>query len=234
MVSESFNRTTPQERSAAALAYILLTLNFAALSTSTITATNVLFDIVSAPSFQDIMSALRDEASNVLRESSGVWTKASVAKLHRLDSIIRESLRVSGFSGTGLTRRVKAADGITLENGVWVPKGATISVVQRAIHLDERFYGPRAREFDAFRFSRPNELLSEGSKPEEAVVEMEKDEAVSRKPRRKEDLVTTSPHFLSFGHGVHAWSVCCQFHISLHADLSLLMSALVASSLPIN
>ena len=220
MVRESFNRKTPEERSAPALAHLLLLLNFAALSTSTITATNVLFDIISAPSFQDIMSALRDEASNVLRESGGIWTKASVAKLHRLDSVIRESLRVSGFSGTGLPRRVKAPDGITLDNGVWIPKGATISVVQRAIHLDERFYGPRAWEFDAFRFSRTNELLSEGSKPEEqVVVEMEKDEAVSRKPRRKEDLVTTSPHFLSFGHGVHAWSVCCQFHIFRHADL---------------
>jgi len=199
MVRESFKRTTSQERSAPALAYRLLLLNFGAISTSALTATNVVFDIISAPSSQDIIAALRDEASNVLRESNGIWTKASVAKLHRLDSVIRESLRVSGFGGSGLARRVKAADGITLENGVWVPKGATVGVAQRAIHFDERFYEPQAWGFDAFRFSRSNELLSEGSK-----LEVEKDGAVAEQPRRNEDLVTTSPHFLAFGHGVHA------------------------------
>ena len=234
MVRESFKRTTSQERSAPALAYRLLLLNFGAISTSALTATNALFDIISAPSSQNIISALRDEALNVLHESNGIWTKASVAKLHRFDSVIRESLRVSGFGGSGLARRVKAADGITLENGVWVPKGATVGVAQRAIHFDERFY-KRAWEFDAFRFSRSNELLSEKSKLEETAVEMEKDEAVVKKPRRNEDLVTTSPHFLAFGHGVHAWSVFSpQFHTSLHTDLSVLMSALVASLPPIN
>ena len=45
MVRESFKRTTPQERSAPALAYRLLLLNFAAISTSTIAATNALLEI---------------------------------------------------------------------------------------------------------------------------------------------------------------------------------------------
>ena len=234
MIRESFKRTTPHECSAPALAYRLLLLNFGAISTSALTATNALFDIISAASSQNIISALREEALNVLRESNGVWSKASVAKLHRLDSVIRESLRVSGFGGSGLARRVKAPDGITLENGVWVPNGATVGVAQRAIHFDEHFY-ERASEFDAFRFSRSNELLSKGGKPEETAVETEKGDAIAKKLLRNEDLVTTSPQFLAFGHGAHAWSVrSLQFHISLHTDLSLLISALVASSLPIN
>jgi len=203
MVRESFKRTTPQERSAPALAYRLLLLNFAAVSTSTIAATNALLDIISAPSSQNIIAALRDEALNVLHENNLVWTKASVAKLHRLDSAIRESSRVSGVGGTGLARRVRAANGIVLENGVWVPKGATVGVAQEGIHFDENFY-ERAWEFDAFRFSRSKEeLTSEGSRAKDETAG-ETDNTVTKKPRRNEDLVTTSPHFLAFSHGLHA------------------------------
>jgi len=204
MVRESFKRTTVQERSAPALAYRLLLLNFAAVSTSTIAATNAILDIISAPSSPSIIAALRDEALTVLNESNGVWTKASVAKLHHLDSAIRESSRVSGVGGTGLARRVRAENGIILENGVWVPKGATVGVAQGGIHFDELFY-ERAWEFDAFRFSRSKEEdTSEGSKAaDETAAEREKDGTVT-KPRRKEDLVTTSPHFLAFSHGLHA------------------------------
>ena len=235
MVRESFKRTTPQERSAPALAYRLLLLNFAAVSTSTIAATNALLDIISAPS-QNIIAALRDEASNVLHENNGVWTKASVAMLHRLDSAIRESSRVSGVGGTGLARRVRAADGIVLENGVWVPKGATVGVAQGGIHFDESFY-ERAWEFDAFRFSRSKEeRTSEESKAkDETIAERKKNETVTKKPRRNEDLVTTSPQFLAFSHGLHAWSVSSpQPHSTPYANPSLLILALVASSLPTN
>ena len=206
MVRKSFKWTTSLEHSALALAYHLLLLNFGAISTSTLTATNTLFDIISAPSSQNIISTLCDEALNVLHESNGIWTKASVARLHRFDSTIRETLWVSSFGGSGLARRVKAADAIPLENGVWVPKGATVGVAQRAIHFDKCFH-ERAWEFDAFRFSRSNELLLERSKLKEIAVEMEKDDTIAKKPQRNEDLVTTSPHFLTLGHGVHAWSV---------------------------
>jgi cytochrome P450 len=235
MVRESFKRTTPQERSAPALAYRLLLLNFAAVSTSTIAATNALLDIISAPS-QNIISALRDEALNVLHENNGVWTKASVAKLHRLDSAIRESSRVSGVGGTGLARRVRAADGIILENGVWVPKGATVGVAQGGIHFDEKFY-EKASEFDAFRFSRSKEeLTSGGSRAKDETATERERETVTKKPWRNEDLVTTSPQFLAFSHGLHVWSVSSpKFHSTPpYTNLSLPILALVASSLPTN
>ena len=206
MVHESFKQTTSLDHSVLALAYHLLLLNFGTISTSILTATNTLFDIISAPSSQNIISTLCNEALNVLHEHNGIWTKASVARLCRFDSIIRETLWVSGFGGSGLARRVKAADAIALENGVWVPKGETVGVAQRAIHFDKCFH-ERAWEFDAFRFSRSNKLLSERSKLKETAVEMEKDDAIAKKPWRNKDLVMTSPHFLTLGHSVHTWSV---------------------------
>jgi hypothetical protein len=153
-----------------------------------------------------------------------------------LDSAIRSS-RVSCVGGTGLARRIRAADGIVLENGVWVPKGSTVGVAQGGIHFDENCY-ERAWEFDAFRFSRSKEeLTSEGNgAKDDSAAEREEDATVTEKPRRNEDLVTTSPQFLAFSHGLHAWSVSSlQSHsTSPYTDLSPLMLAPAASSLPTN
>lgn len=188
MVRESFKRNTSDERSVYALAYRVVLLNFAAITTSTIMATNALLDIFSAPDSETIIAALREEASRVLAEHNGEWTKAAVAKLHRLDSAIRESARISGVGGTALARKVRSDDGITLPNGVWLPKGAIVGVSMDGIHFDEAFYD-RVTEFDAFRFSRHREQPTQADE----------------KPRVNEDLVTTSMHWLPFSHGIHAW-----------------------------
>ena len=200
MVRESFKRDTEDERSVYALAYRVVLLNFAAITTSTIMATNALLDIFSAANSDSLITALREEATTVFREHNGEWSKAAIAKLYRLDSAIRESARVSGVGGTAMARRVRADGGITLPDGTWIPKNATVGVSMDGIHFDEAFYD-KPLEFDAFRFSRPRE---------ESI-------ASGEKSRVNEDLVTTSPHWLPFSHGIHAWSV----------NLSLFSSALV-------
>ncbi|THU95307.1 cytochrome P450, partial [Dendrothele bispora CBS 962.96] len=187
MVRESFKRNTEDERSVYALAYRVVLLNFAAITTSTIMATNALLDIWSAPDSQSIVETLREEASRVLKEHNGQWTKAAVGKLHRLDSAIRESSRVSGVGGSAIARKVRAENGITLPDGTWVPKGAIVGVSMDGIHFDEQFYD-RVNEFDPFRFSRPREELV----------------SLGEKPRANEDLVNTSAHWLPFSHGIHA------------------------------
>ncbi|KAJ7805886.1 cytochrome P450 [Mycena olivaceomarginata] len=96
MVRESFKRNTEDETSVYALAYRVVLLNFAAITTTTIMSTNALLDIWSAPNSEELVAALREEAERVLHEHNGEWTKAAVAKLHRLDSAIRESARISG------------------------------------------------------------------------------------------------------------------------------------------
>jgi cytochrome P450 len=191
MIRESNKRTTESERSPESLAYRLLLLNFAAVSTSTIGATNAVLDILAAPDFHAVLPALREEAAAALEGAGGLWTKSAVQSLRRLDSALRESARVSGVGGTGLARRVRAADGITLPDGTWVPRGATLGVAQGGVHFDTATYGPTAGTFDALRFSRAREEA----------------EARGTDAPANEDLVTTSPQFLAFSHGLHAWSV---------------------------
>ncbi|KAJ7042980.1 cytochrome P450 [Mycena alexandri] len=186
MVRESFKRNTEDETSVYALAYRVVLLNFAAITTTTIMSTNALLDIWSSPNSEELVAALREEAQHVLHEHNGEWTKAAVAKLHRLDSAIRESARISGVGGTAMARRVRTDDGITLPNGLVVPKNSTVGVSMDGLHFDEAYYD-RVNEFDPFRFSRPREEPGYGDKP-----------------RANEDLVTTSVHWLPFSHGIHA------------------------------
>ncbi|KAF7321139.1 hypothetical protein HMN09_00202000 [Mycena chlorophos] len=187
MVRESFKRDTEDETSVYALAYRIVLLNFAAITTTTIMSTNALLDIWSAPNAEEIVASLREEAQRVLAEHNGVWSKAAVNKLHRLDSAIRESSRISGVGGTSMARRVRAANGVTLPNGVVVPKNATVGVAMDGLHFDEAFY-PNPQTFDPWRFSRPRE---EAAEDEKAHIHAPK-------------LVDTSVHFLPFSTGIHA------------------------------
>ncbi|CAK5271120.1 unnamed protein product [Mycena citricolor] len=186
MVRESLKRTTEDETSVYSLSYRIVLLNFAAITTTTIMSTNALLDIWSAPNADEIVASLREEAQRVLNEHNGEWTKAAVAKLVRLDSAIRESSRLSGVGGTAMARRVRAENGITLPNGLVLPKNATVGIAMDGLHFDEAYY-ERVHEFDPFRFSRAKEQ-AQGAE----------------KPRVNEDLVTTSVHWLPFSHGIHA------------------------------
>ncbi|KAJ6545082.1 cytochrome P450 [Mycena vulgaris] len=146
--------------------------------------TNAVLYIWSVPASQNVVTTLREEAERVFAEHNREWTKAAVAKLVRLDSPIRKSARVSSIGGCALARRTKVD--VALPNGLIIPKDNCVGVSLDGIHFDEEYY-PRAREYDAFRFSRPRE---------EATL--------AEKPRTNEDLLTTSATWLPFSHGIHA------------------------------
>jgi hypothetical protein len=73
----------------------------------------------------------------------------------------------------------------TFSDGTHIPAGNFVSVPSGPTHYDERFYD-HPEKFDGFRFSNMNE---EGSSS------------------TKNQLVTTGPAFLPFGHGKVAWCV---------------------------
>ncbi|KAF9269898.1 cytochrome P450 [Marasmius fiardii PR-910] len=208
MVKESFKRTSESETSAHSIAYRILLLNFAAVITSTIASANFILDIMSTDPSVNAIELLREEVKRVHKEHDGVWSKAAVAKLVRLDSALRESGRYSCVGGSAITRRVWTDDGIVLPTngkegeGLWVPKGATVGVAQHQIHFDEQYYGPTAAEFDPFRFSRPKEQGLSAT---------------------NEDMVTTSSHYLTFSHGVHS----CPGRFFAANELKLIMANLL-------
>ena len=80
-----------------------------------------------------------------------------------------------------LTR--KAMKDITLLDGTFLPAGTIVAAASYATHFDDAQYED-AETFDPWRFSRTRE--GEGV---------------------KHQFVTTSPDYIPFGHGRHAWYV---------------------------
>jgi len=92
-------------------------------------------------------------------------------------------------------REVVAKNGITTPDGTHLPRGARIGVAASQIHHDEAHYA-NAHAYDAFRFSdlRENFAASSSSNANATATANPNNYAV----------VTTSPTFLTFGHGRRA------------------------------
>lgn len=69
----------------------LLRLNMAAIHNTTMSATNVLFDLLEHSKY---LESLRQEIKNVLAEEGG-WTKQALTKLRKMDSLMKETLRMN-------------------------------------------------------------------------------------------------------------------------------------------
>ena len=77
----------------------------------------------------------------------------------------------------------KATKDFTFSDGTFIPKGTTLVVPSRSLHLNNEHYD-NAHVFDPFRFSDMRDEEGEGT---------------------KHHFVSTSPEYLPFGHGKHAW-----------------------------
>ena len=67
--------------------------SFAAIHTTTMTLTNVLYDLAAHPEYQEV---LRKEIERIsAEEPSGQLRKKTMPKLRKLDSFIKESQRVN-------------------------------------------------------------------------------------------------------------------------------------------
>lgn len=204
----------------------LMRLNMVAIHTTSITITNALLDLYSSPKVEDFVAGLREECERVLKQNNGHWNKTAVNELYRIDSTIKESMRVSTLGLAGLMRKVRPysiaektycganiplqvtkPDGINLPDGTHVPQGVRIAAPNVAIHQDPDFYD-RPDEYDAFRFSRSRELHDSNGKLLEA---------------RNQAIVTTNESFLPFGHGRHA----CPGRFFASQEMKLMLAHIV-------
>ncbi|CAK4008142.1 P450 monooxygenase [Lecanosticta acicola] len=184
----------------------LLRLNMAAIHTTSISITITLLDVYSSPDRNDIVESLREECHRVLAANGGKWTENAVSHLVRVDSAIKESMRLCSFGLVGTNRLVTGERGVTFKEGFHVPAGVRIGTPIDAIHRDSQFY-TRPLEYDTFRFSdaRGTTTCKEQGKPEAEKSQETLDSAARELLHQKnQGLVTTSNTFLVFGHGRHA------------------------------
>ncbi|KAH8828949.1 cytochrome P450 [Flagelloscypha sp. PMI_526] len=133
------------QRSIRDLCIRILTVNFAALHTTTMTVTHVLFDLATNPQYID---PLREEIETITNEHG--WSKTSLQKMRKLDSLMKESTRMWGISPVSSGRQVMKE--FTFSNGQVVPPGYILNFTASSIQRDEaNFENPH--EFRPFRFS---------------------------------------------------------------------------------
>lgn len=208
---DAFKHDDPLETKPHMIAKRLTVLSFAAIQSSVITITNVLFDIASAPDCVHIQQCLRDEVRDVTLQNHGrEWTRANLSNMTHIDSALRESMRLWGFISRGVMKTVVAAGGIILPSGERLPRGSKVGVTAYAIHHDEDVY-PKPFKYDAFRFSR--------TKHDPSAPQYYRKETI-----RPPSMVTSSETFMAFSHGRHA----CPGRFFAANQLKLLLAAIVS------
>ena len=177
------------------LAHRLLILTLAAVHTTSMAATQALFDLSARPEY---IEALYREVSQAVAEDGG-FKKTTLTKMRKLDSFMRESQRLSPpslrinlptlidigemlhrltrFNTVGFKRAVK--EPLTLSDGVQLPVSAHIMMPIYPIVVDPAIT-PDPHTFDGFRHYRQRLLPGESN---------------------KHQFATTDENNLHFGHG---------------------------------
>ncbi|KAI1457499.1 putative cytochrome P450 [Annulohypoxylon moriforme] len=192
------------------LADRILSLNFAAIATTSFTSTQAVLDLVSSKA--EYIDEIRAEIKSVLNAHGGRWNKRALGQLEKLDSAIRESARLNSVLTIGLRRTVVAENGLTTPSGVHLPRGTRVSVSAYNIMRDETIYA-ESNTFVPFRFydlRNNNHTATDG-------FDDRKGDYVQR---ARNALPTTNPDYLAFGHGKQA----CPGRFFAAAELKLILA----------
>ena len=179
--------------------------NFGSMHQTTIQSINILLNILASDAEYNTIALLREELDRVFGPGDldvGNWKKTQLAQLVRADSVIRETMRTNSFGNRAIFRQV-LVDNLYTPQGHHLARGTNVSFISRGAHMNTATYGPSARKFDPFRFSRVREAASTAA----ANVA----------------FVTTGPDFLPFGHGRHS----CPGRFIADFELKMMMACVL-------
>ncbi|KAG6333854.1 hypothetical protein ID866_5229 [Astraeus odoratus] len=159
------------ESSEMEITHRMLVMFFASIHATSNSLMTAIYNLAAHPEY---LKPLREEVDTSVYQDG--WTKASVDKMHKVDSFLKESHRHGGASSLVMLRKV--LKDFTFSDGRIVPRGCYIAAPQYAVHHDEEMY-TSPNNFDPLRF-----------------VELRDD--------KRQQTITLSPDFLTFGHGKHA------------------------------
>ncbi|KAJ4416761.1 hypothetical protein N0V82_006572 [Gnomoniopsis sp. IMI 355080] len=172
------------EQSIEELTEIQLGLTFAAIHTTSMTTTNAFYCLAVMP---EVRAELREEVRTVLKEY-GTFTTAALQKMKKLDSFMREVMRVYPLSWGTFQRKVHKD--VVLSNGQVLPAGCVIEVASyNSAHDPELVSNPK--EFDPYRSYRQRE--------QQELQGMQHAAAAAAN-----QMVSVSTTSLTFGYGRHS------------------------------
>ncbi|KAH6674963.1 cytochrome P450 monooxygenase [Halenospora varia] len=172
------NAKQENPRPFARLAELHLLVCFAALHTSTLGLTHMIFDIAARPEY---MTPLRTEISEAINAYGSLHTKPTFNSMIKMDSFMKESQRLNPPSLLTYSRLVMKE--VTLKNGTILTPGTYVLCPAGLVSLDPEIW-ESPMEFRGFRFS---DLRS--AKKEDA---------------HKYQFATVTPRAVHFGYGRQA------------------------------
>ncbi|OMP84253.1 Ent-kaurene oxidase, partial [Diplodia seriata] len=126
---------------------------FAAVHSTTVVATNVLFNLAAMP--PEVTAELRDEMAAALKRhpggGGGVVTFDALQDMPKLDSFMKETLRLYPLQFANFQRKVLKP--FSLSTGQLIPASTVIEVPTMAVSLDASRF-PHPHRFDPWRFWR--------------------------------------------------------------------------------
>ncbi|OQO06616.1 hypothetical protein B0A48_08402 [Cryoendolithus antarcticus] len=104
LIDEAKRRNDPWELRPETMSRRIVLLNFVAIHSSTMTATNALLDLLSDRTSKAELDSLQQECAREYANAGECWTGDAVQRLVKLDSAVKESLRLRPLSMRGVER----------------------------------------------------------------------------------------------------------------------------------
>ena len=138
----------------------MLTILFAAIDTTSLTFTQVLFNLISHP-HSEYAKPMTTQIQEVLDKNGGVWDVNSLAELKLLDSFIKETQRLHPILLVISSRSVLPVQGHTfkptLEHAeaqpIHIPPSSRVELPLWGVHTDPDNYDDPMK-FEGFRFAQ--------------------------------------------------------------------------------
>lgn len=182
----------PEHLDPSKLSYRLLALNTMFVYAMSFIFSQTVIDVCSSPDHKRFMDGMASEClAMTSKYPGGLASSEAVEQFHRVDSAIRESMRISDVGVVTLPRDVVGTKPLDLGNGIICPPGTRLMYPTQPMHLDPEFWNDPLR-FDAFRFSDPFDESTVSSAP--------KNEAGTH----RETLTDLTTSFLAWGYGKKA------------------------------
>lgn len=158
------------------------------------------YDLASLPEF---VPELREEIRQALADNDGVFTSNALQSMKKMDSLLKESLRVRPLSIGSLPFQLlhpitcsskpgsfqrKVLQPFTLSTGQVIPAGVIIEVPAGVVNADPEVF-PNPAEFDPLRFYKLRQQAKEAGSAEGGA---------------SNQFVSVSQKGLTFGYGRHA------------------------------
>ncbi|KAF9478052.1 cytochrome P450 [Pholiota conissans] len=122
----------------------VLNLSLASYHSLSSTMEHLLYDLVTHPKY---VTPMREEIRIIVKREG--WTRHSVDRMHKLDSFIKESVRLHGTFPLSSVR--KTLKEFTFSDGTSIPPNTYLSFSGSPRHHDNSLY-PEANTFDGFAF----------------------------------------------------------------------------------